>query len=94
MIRTLAALLAIVAVGLPAHAWKNYGSADRFDTECRTPNNGVGCIIEAEQVYVRPSTEGAAPKKLSLVKKSEGIIQDGGKIYRLEMTLNQWSKDL
>ena len=69
MIRTLTALLAIVAVGLPAHAWKNYSSTDRFDTECRTPNNGVGCIIEAEQVYVRPSTEGAAPKKLSLVKQ-------------------------
>ena len=59
----LAAFLAMAAISLPAHAWKNYTSWDRFDTDCRKPNQGVGCIIEAEQVYVRPSVR--APRRES-----------------------------
>ncbi|MEQ9315791.1 MAG: hypothetical protein RLN72_08050, partial [Henriciella sp.] len=69
MIRLFAALIAFAALCLPAHAWKNYRTTDRFDTECRKPNKGVGCIIEAEQVYARPSIDGAAPKRLTLVKR-------------------------
>lgn len=69
MYRFIIVALLLTAQAFHAHAWKNYSTTDRFDTECRTPNNGAGCIIEADQVYVRPSVEGAAPKRLSLVKR-------------------------